>query len=156
MLADFQNSFTVTFFRKFAIKQSLFIKYPTSPQTCRYTILWNANVKKLALGLSSVWYTACDIIVSSLYWHFCLFSLFSFVLGRMLVVVFNPLCPVWFSLLLYCIYFCFSVPNKTISISISFRCDAAVLLKDEPSRIQSPVMITLLQISSRMRYWNNF
>jgi len=33
----------------------------------------------------------------------------------MLVVVFNPLCPVWFSLLLYCIYFCFSVPNKTIS-----------------------------------------
>ena len=56
----------------------------------------------------------CDIIVSSLYWHFCLFSLFSFVLGCMLVVVFNPLCPVWFSLLLYCIYFCFSVPNKTI------------------------------------------
>jgi len=35
----------------------------------------------------------------------------------MLVVVFNPLCPVWFSLLLYCIYFCFSVPNKTISYS---------------------------------------
>jgi len=66
-----------------------------------------------------VWYTACDIIVSSMYCHFCLFSLFSFVLGRMLVVVFNPLCPVWFSLLLYCIYFCFSVPNKTISISIS-------------------------------------
>jgi len=31
------------------------------------------------------------------------------------VVVFNPLCPVWFSILLYCIYFCFSVPNKTIS-----------------------------------------
>jgi len=41
------------------------------------------------------------------------------VLGRKLVVVFNPLCPVRFSLLLYCIYFCFSVPNKTISISIS-------------------------------------
>ena len=30
------------------------------------------------------------------------------------MVVFNPLCPVRFTLLLYCIYF-FSVPNKTIS-----------------------------------------
>jgi len=37
----------------------------------------------------------------------------------MLVVVLNSLCPVRLSLLLYCIYFCFSVPNKTISISIS-------------------------------------
>jgi len=42
-----------------------------------------------------------------------------FVLGRMLVVVPNPLCPVRLSLLLYYIYFCFSDPNKTISISIS-------------------------------------
>ena len=42
----------------------------------------------------------------------------------MLVVVLNPLCPVRFSLLLYCIYFCFSVPNKTISISImTFKID---------------------------------
>ena len=45
-------------------------------------------------------------------------SLF-FMLGRMLVVVLNPLCPVRLSLLLYYIYFCFSDPNKTISISIS-------------------------------------
>jgi len=37
----------------------------------------------------------------------------------MLEVVLNPLRPVRFSLLLYCVYFCFSVPNKTISISIS-------------------------------------
>ena len=34
----------------------------------------------------------------------------------MLVVVLNPLCPVRLSLLLYCTYFCFSDPNKTISI----------------------------------------
>ena len=46
-------------------------------------------------------------------------SHYFFVLGRMLVVVLNPLCPVRFSLLLYCIYFCFFIPNKTISISIS-------------------------------------
>jgi len=35
----------------------------------------------------------------------------------MLVVVLNPLCPVRLSLLLYYIYFYFSDPNKTISIS---------------------------------------
>ena len=46
-------------------------------------------------------------------------SLFFLVLGHMLVVVLSPLCPVRFSLLLYCIHFCFSVPNKTITISIS-------------------------------------
>ena len=68
------------------------------------------------------------IIVSSMSWHFCLFSLFFFVLGRMLVVVFNPLCPVRFSLLLYCIYFCFSVPNKTISISMYVQYCATVWL----------------------------
>jgi len=37
------------------------------------------------------------------------------------MVVFNPLCPVRFSLLLYCIYFCFSVPNKTINNLFSFQ-----------------------------------
>jgi len=58
-------------------------------------------------------------------WYYCpidvltfLFALtIFFVLGNMLVVVLNPLCPVRLSLLLYCIYFCFSDPNKTISIS---------------------------------------
>ena len=55
-------------------------------------------------------YWCIDISVCSHYF---------FVLGRMLVVVLNPLCPVRLSLLLYYIYFCFSDPNKTISISIS-------------------------------------
>jgi len=45
ILADFQNSFTVTFSRKFAIKQSLNI-----PR--RYTTLWNIYVIKLACSAS--------------------------------------------------------------------------------------------------------
>ena len=36
------------------------------------------KLQTLDLGLSSVWYTACDIIVSSIYWHFCSFSLYIF------------------------------------------------------------------------------
>ena len=56
------------------------------------------------------------------------------------MVVFNPLCPVRFSLLLYCIYFCFSVPNKTISISKSLlqspgSC-AVLYLNFEPAKLQ--------------------
>ena len=47
------------------------------------------------------------------------------------MVVFNPLCPVWFSLLLYCIYFCFSVPNKTISILLTAnRCDPVPVVQN--------------------------
>jgi len=59
----------------------------------------------------------------------------------MLVVVFNPLCPVWFSLLLYCIYFCFSVPNKTISISISISKMTARTSIDRTLRVYAVVHV---------------
>jgi len=60
------------------------------------------------------------------------------------------LCPVWFSLLLYCIYFCFSVPNKTISISISI----SILLsphcywEDSPRLYDTAIFPTIRQVAS--------
>jgi len=55
----------------------------------------------------------------------------------MLVVVLNPLCPVRYSLLLYCrpIYFCSSVPNKTTSIRISTSLGEITALLQTPELV---------------------